>query len=44
MNSFLSQTPAQREAGNDHGYCKISVLSSLEVLADAVSYLNYPLY
>ncbi|MEC5342175.1 hypothetical protein ABRZ24_06085 [Brenneria populi] len=43
-NSFLSQPPAQREAGNDNGYCKISVLSSLEVLADAVYYLNYPLY
>ncbi|MCH4997840.1 hypothetical protein I1A41_16705 [Pectobacterium carotovorum] len=43
-NSFLSQPPAQRESGNDNGYCKISVLSSLEALGDAVYYLNYPLY
>ncbi|WP_248466108.1 hypothetical protein [Pectobacterium versatile] len=42
-NSFLSQPPEQREGGNDNGFCKISVLSSLEGLADSVYYLNYPL-
>ncbi|KFF67226.1 hypothetical protein [Pectobacterium brasiliense] len=43
VESFLSQHAAVREFGNGRGYCCVSVLSSLESLADAVHYLNYPL-
>lgn len=43
-NSFLLQPAEVREHGSDNGYCKISVLSSLESLADALYYLDYPLY
>ncbi|WP_350238918.1 hypothetical protein U1R68_07605 [Pectobacterium colocasium] len=41
---FLSQSADVRENGNDNGYNCISVLSSLESLADAVYYINHPLY
>ncbi|AYC17690.1 hypothetical protein DZA65_00784 [Dickeya dianthicola] len=42
--SFLSQPADVRENGSDNGYNRISVLSSMESLADAVYYLNHPLY
>lgn len=43
VESFLSQS-AFGGMGNDRGYTPVCVLSSLEALADAVYYLNYPLF
>ncbi|SLM62846.1 hypothetical protein DAQ1742_01916 [Dickeya aquatica] len=42
--SFLSQPADVRESGSDNGFNRISVLSSLESLADAVYWLDHSLY
>lgn len=39
-NSFLSQTPAQRNICDDKNFDCVSVLSSLENLADALYFLD----
>ncbi|MBQ4761534.1 hypothetical protein GMW39_15450 [Pectobacterium parmentieri] len=43
-NSFLSQPESLRFSCEAGAYTRLNVLTSLDTLADAVYYLNYPLY
>lgn len=42
--SFLSQPAGMQEGDGNNGYNRVSVLSSLESLADAVYWLDHSLY